>query len=250
MSSAAANVPVIILSGGYGIYLDDSGVRKSKGNVELLGRPMIYYVILSYLQSGFREFYITGSYQLSETENLLKKSFPNGFEYKGESFSITFRDSGLDTRTGDRLKGIFRELKLCEYFAVTYSDTISTLKLSESLRVHIDSQKMGTLTGTRLPTRFRILGTRPGESLVRGFAEKPINKGDYINGGFYFFRKEIMDLGIWGAKDHVVLETDLLDLLVARAELSAFVYEGDWHHLDCERDLRQMEKIAKTFGNI
>ena len=244
MNVNPADVPVIILAGGYGIYIDDSGVRKSKGNVVVSGQPIIYYVILSYLKKGFRTFYITGSYQLDETKKLLQKSFGAEPTYNKIKFNITFKDSGMDALTGDRVKSIFAEIQSCEHFAVTYSDTVSSHDLLESLQFHIDSKKMGTLTGTRLPTRFRILGTRPGETVVRGFSERPINKGDYINGGFYFFSADVRGLSVWASKNKLTLEVDVLDNLVELSELSAYVFEGDWHHIDCERDIAQLQRIV------
>lgn len=244
MDNNFSQIPVLILSGGYGIYIDDSGVRKAKANVQISGKPLIYYVILSYLQYGFRNFLVSGSYQLQETESLLKKCFFDS-KYKGEHFNLEFSDSGLDSKTGDRLLKASEFLKTSSHFALTYSDTVSLLDLALNFKSHVNGNFEGSLTAVRLPTRFRIVGMRPGENLVRGFADKPLFKGDYINGGFYFFNSSILRSDIWKSKDNVVLETDLLDSLVQKKQLNCITYEGPWNYLDCERDLSGLIDACK-----
>lgn len=244
MSQNNLDVPVVILSGGYGIYIDASGVRKAKANILIHQKPLIYYVLLSYLRHGFRKFVVSGSYQLSETESLLKNTFKNGLKYKNDSFVLTIIDSGKDTKTGSRVKRALETHKSSKNFAVTYSDSISLQNLNEELEFHVKGNLSGTLTGTRLPTRFRILGTRPGENVIRGFSERPLFKGDYINGGYYFFKTSTLSDKNLFNQESVTLETDVLDALVKESQLTTFIYEGGWHHVDCERDLTSVSALC------
>lgn len=249
MKNINSKIPIVILAGGYGIHLDSSGIRKSKANVIIHNKPLIYYVLLSYLQHGFRNFVITGSYQLNETQQLLKEAFENKLSFENEPFEMKFVDSGADAKTGTRIKKVLSHIKDSEHFGVTYSDSISLQNLSEEIKYHITKNNIGTITGVRLPTRFRVLGTRPGETLVRGFAEKPLFKGDYINGGFYFFKTSLLKESIWDSSQELVLETDILDFLVKSNYLDCYFFEGEWAYLDCERDLKKLEPCCVSVEN-
>ena len=240
-----AHIPVVILSGGRGIYIDDSGKRISKSNVFVQGAPLISYVILSYLTHGFRNFIISGSYQLEETKKHLQKTFTEGFFFKNKKFSIEFVDSGYEAKTGDRILAVTEHLKGSTTFAVTYSDSVSLHNIAEELEDHLKSGMLCTLLGVRLPTRFRILGVRPGEKQIRGFSEKPFFRGDYINGGFYFFQSSFLQDPVWQSRSSLLLEEEILDSLVARESIQNHFHEGEWHYLDCERDLAKLNAYCE-----
>lgn len=244
METKNSETPIIILSGGYGIYIDESGVRQAKANILIQGKPLIYFVILSYLQHGFRDFYVSGSYQIEITEKLLKTAFNSDFTYKNQKFSLKFFDTGLHTKTGNRVSKVFEHLPNSEHIGVTYSDTLSLQNLTDQFVHHVNSSLICTVTGARLPTRFRLLGIRPGENIVRGIADKPLFKGDYINGGFYFLKSEFKKDSIWSHHEPFALEYHVLDKLTGASQLMAFLHEGDWQHLDSERDLLSLEKIS------
>ena len=251
MDTKISETPIIILSGGYGIFIDEFGERKAKANILIHGKPLIYFVILSYLKHGFRDFYISGSYQLEATEKLLQKAFDSKFTFKNQNFSLKFFDTGLHTKTGNRISRMFEHLPDSENFGVTYSDTLSLQNLDEEFKYHIDSNLTCTITGARLPTRFRLLGIRPGENIVRGIADRPLFKGDYIAGGFYFFKSDIMKDTVWNQETSIALEYQVLDKLTATSQLIMYTYEGDWQYLDCERDLHKIATICekiKTSG--
>lgn len=246
-----SEIPVVILAGGKGLFIDDSGQRVAKGNVLVNNRPLIYYVIKSYVNHGFQEFIINGSYQLDKTFQFLKELIRleavSEDLYSGDvgvnRITIRFINTGVSASTGSRLRAIRSLLDKREIFSVTYSDTISDIDLSEALKFYIESNQTATLAAVRLPTRFRILGIRSGEDQIRGFG-KAFLRGHFINGGFYFFNKGIWSEKYLGNKIADVLETSVLDALVENADISAFQFEGDWQHMDCERDIEQMSLIA------
>lgn len=245
-------VPVVILAGGNGIFIDDSGVRKSKGEVRINEMSLIGHVIKMYLKCRFSEFIISGGYRLKEQIAAIKEAFDITKTdanmlvgiYKGHNFSIEFLDSGLQSPTGDRLLAVKSKLEESKIFAVTYSDSISTLNLEQVLQWHCKNQKIATSVAVRLPTRFRILGVRSGESLVRGFADKAFMNTHLINGGFYFFNNEIWSY-FQDRNSPIVLETHILEALVSSKELESLTYSGAWQCLDSERDLKVLKLIAE-----
>lgn len=249
MSHENANIPVVILSGGQGIFIDNSGKRISKGNVLVGGKPLISYVIMSYLIYGFRKFIISGSYQLEESQNLISSTFENEFYYKNEEFSIEYVDSGADAKTGNRILAVEDKLKESTIFGVTYSDSVSLHDIGEQLKDHIANGLQCTFLGVRLPTRFRVLGIRPGEKKIRGFSDRPFFRGDYINGGFYFFKSDVLKNPIWKSRPNIALEDIVLDNLAASESLQCFFHEGEWHYLDCERDLMKLHQYCEMIKN-
>lgn len=254
MSNHTSEIPVLILAGGQGIYIDDSGQRTAKGNVKIGTHSLLFFVIKSYLKSGFQNFIISGSYQLAQTVqiltqelNLQKTDEHNFFKGKLNEFNFSLRllDSGQSSATGERILHAQAYLKKYPVFAVTYSDTISDMNLKEVLDFHFEHKKVATLTAARLPTRFRILGLRQGESEVRGFG-KAFLHGHYVNGGFYFFNENIWSQDYLTGQNVKILETEVLDRLTEKKQLNAFLYDHEWQHLDSERDIRLIKKICDS----
>lgn len=249
-----SKIPVVILSGGRGIFIDDSGERKSKGEVQISGSALITHVISMYLKSGFRRFIISGGYHLDQQRKALcdffhlkdlgnEKMMEGSFH--GEKIHIQSVDTGYETSTGERLKKVQKYLEGDKDFALTYSDTLSKLNLQEVYLWHQKSQHMCTLVSVRLPTRFRILGVRSGESLVRGFADKAFMPTHLINGGFYFFSEKIWP-SLSSLPSPLILEQHLLEFLAQKGELNSFPYSGAWQSLDSERDMAQLSHIVQS----
>lgn len=251
------STPVVILCGGRGIYIDDSGLRRSKALIEVAGAPLVIHVIRRYISSGYRKFILAAGYQIQELKQTLETCYQaqplsSAGVYKvtlyGAACEVTVVDTGIESTTGDRIKKIEPLLGDAPLFCVTYSDTLTTVDLAGIQDAHEKHGAVATLLATKVPTRFRILGMRPGDSHVRGFAAKPVIQNDQINGGFYVFNRAIFVKDYLGAMSPIILEEIVLESLAARGELIAIPCEGSWHFLDSERDLKTLEQIAKVNG--
>ena len=75
---------------------------------------------------------------------------------------------------------------------------------------------------------------------VTGFVEKPLGDGGFINGGFFVLRQECIEL-IKG--DRTSWESDVLEELVRRDEVRAFLHEGFWQPMDTIRDKNRLESL-------
>jgi glucose-1-phosphate cytidylyltransferase len=248
--------PVVILCGGKGIYVDESGRRRSKALVEVNGEPMVAHVMRAYLAAGFRSFVLAAGYQGEQLAITLSSRYGAGragdaqpfeVELRGRACEVRVVDTGLDSMTGERINRVRPYLAGADTFAVTYSDTISTVDLAKLGAAHERHGRAATILGVRAPTRFRILGLRPGDPQVRGFAAKPVIQNDFVNGGFYLIDRAVLEEQLLPEREGVVLEETMLEALAAAGELVAYPFEGDWHYLDCERDLRRLEEIAAAY---
>lgn len=239
------DIPVVVLCGGRGVYVDGSGVRRVKPLVEIAGEPLVVHLLRHYADHGFGRFILSAGYQRAELAAALARlpgatAGAGGAEIEARLADLPCRievvDSGEAASTGDRIRACEGRLGAAPIFAATYSDSLSTVDLGAMAAAHLAHGKIATLLAARVPTRFRILGMRPGETIVRGFATKPVIRNDFINGGFYFFRREVLGPDLLGAGRGIVLEETVLDALAARGELIAFPFEGPWRFYDAERD--------------
>jgi glucose-1-phosphate cytidylyltransferase len=203
-----------------------------------------------YVQHGMRRFILACGHGLDEYAALLGRLG----SWRGQEVSLgaaslagsaAIVDTGLTTMTGDRLRRVRPWIEAAPWFWVTYSDTLSSVDLQALARFHLDHGKIATCLAARLPTRFRILGIRRGESEVRGFAARPVIQADFINGGFYAFRQEIFAEPYLGSPANEVLEERVLETLARNGELMAFAHDGPWQHFDTERDLRLMAELVE-----
>ena len=62
---------------------------------------------------------------------------------------------------------------------------------------------------------------------------------DYINGGFFVFKKEFFDI----LGDNDVLEKEPLENLAKKKQLAAYKYGGFWQCMDTFKDNQQLNDL-------
>ena len=102
---------------------------------------------------------------------------------------------------------------------------------------------MATVTAVLQPGRFGVLD-REGDS-VRGFTEKPIPSGGWINGGFFVLSPKVIE---YISSDACSWEQDVMSQLAIEGELRAFEHTGFWQPMDTLREKNLLEKLW-TLGN-
>jgi glucose-1-phosphate cytidylyltransferase len=237
-------VPVIILCGGKGIYVDASGQRRNKALVVVAGLPMVAHVMLLYAKHGFRRFLLSAGVQGTEFLEVLDgirgRVFPGDLLYE-------IRQTGEHATTWPRVTAWEPQLADVPVFAICYCDSLADIDLTTALQAHLEHGKLLSLAAVFQPTRFRLIGLRPPDPTVRGFAEKPILRSDRINGGFYFAKPGLFD---WGRKiaqsqaTPVSLEGAVLESLVEARQVTSFVVDGEFRFLDGERDIDALARLA------
>lgn len=250
MNFDVSQIPVVILAGGKGIYIDETGVRKAKGEVRILGESLLNHVIQIYLNAGFKKFIISGDYRISnqldqlKTEFSLNKIKDNLFSAKHSSidFQLQYVEEHSSIQTAERIFKLKNIIGEESRFCLTYSDTISTINILQMFAWHLKNKKAVTLLATKLPTRFRVLGIRSSESQVRGFADKAFMPTYSINGGFYFIESQIWSY--FNSKSSV-FEKDVLESLMEKNQLESFSFSGLWQYIDSERDLPNIESVVQ-----
>lgn len=244
-----ANTPVFILCGGLGTRLKEETEFKPKPMVPIGNHPVLWHIMHLYRRHGFRKFILcTGfksevikAYFLNyasmnsdftvdlKTNNLTVHSIDHD-----EDWEVTVAYTGEETMTGGRVAiAAERYLGNAEHAAVTYGDGLCNVNLKKEFEFHLSHGKIGTVLGVNPPSRFGEI-CLDGD-MVKEFAEKPEFKENWINGGFFFFRKEFFQRYL--TKDEsCVLEKAPLVKLADDGNLNMYKHRGFWACMDTQRD--------------
>ncbi len=250
-----AETPVFILCGGLGTRLKEETEFRPKPMVPIGKHPILWHIMHSYRKHGFRKFILcTGfksevikSYFLNYssmhsdfTVDLKTNSLSVHSIDHEEDWEVTVAYTGEETMTGGRIAlAAEKFLGSAEHAAVTYGDGLTDAPLKEEFMFHVGHGKIGTVLGVNPPSRF-------GEILLDGdkvlkFEEKPEFKEKWINGGYFFFRKEFFSKYL-EKKTSCILERTPLVRLADDHQLNMFRHRGFWACMDTQRDRDQLNK--------
>jgi len=247
---------VVILAGGFGTRLSELTGNVPKPMIEIGGKPMLWHIMNIYAHYGIDEFIIALGYKAES----IKKYFLNLFAFmndvtldlaSGQTFihegkqpkwRIHLVDTGLQTQTGGRLKRLADWIGK-ETFMMTYGDGVADIDIAALLRFHREQKKIATVTAISPAARFGRLTIE--DALVTEFAEKNPSKESQINGGFFVFEPEALDLI---AGDETVLERGPMEALSQNRQLAAFPHRGFWQSMDTLKDHTFLESLWQS-GN-
>ena len=245
---------VIILAGGYGTRLSEYTSNIPKPMVPIGGIPMIEHIMNHYSFYGFTEFIICLGYK----QNIIKDYFVNYnyssndihidlasneiqiFDKKRKDWKISLIDTGLDTKTGGRLKRV-KHLLGKDTFLMTYGDGLSNINLLKKIDFHKSHNKSLTISAVRPQARFGELQISDG--LIKSFKEKPQLKQGRINGGFFVVEPRFINY-IDGDQD--MLETKPMQRAIKNNDLAAYETDAFWRCVDSKRDLEYVQNLWET----
>ena len=95
------------------------------------------------------------------------------------------------------------------------------------------------MLGVNPPSRFGEL--KLDRDQVIDFAEKPEFADSWINGGYFFFRRDI--LNYLSTEERCVLEREPLMKLARDRELTIRKHRGFWYAMDTQRDREHLNKL-------
>jgi glucose-1-phosphate cytidylyltransferase len=251
------DTPVIILCGGEGTRIADvSREAVPKPLVRIGDKPILWHIMKIYSHFGYNHFILALGHLSWEIKNyfLNHRLMDCDFEleiHEGEArvkvlsnsesndWRITFVETGAKSQTGRRIAFCDKYVQ-ASHFMATYGDGVANIDLGALGRFALEKDRVGTVTAVTPSSRFGDIQLDQ-DSIVSGFAEKQDAGGGIINGGFFVFKREFMDI----AKNHgdVMLEREPMDELVARGELAAFRHTGFWEPMDTMREYRQLNGL-------
>jgi glucose-1-phosphate cytidylyltransferase len=249
------SIPAVILAGGQGTRIREETEFKPKPLVEIGGRPILWHVMKHLSSFGINRFIICVGYkgdlvrdyflnyrarnndftvQLGSHEDLTFHS-----DHQESDWSVTVAETGALTNTGGRVQKIEKYIK-GEDFLCTYGDGLSDVDIKELSNFQKKNNKIATVTAVKPLNRFGIMDL-DSSGAVTSFKEKP-KSNDWINGGFFIFKPEIMN---YLAPD-IVLENEPLQKLASEHELAAFQHEGFWQPMDTFRESKILNELWES----
>lgn len=244
----------MILAGGLGSRLSEETSVRPKPMVEIGGQPILWHIMKIYSSFGINDFVICLGYKgylikeyfshyLLHTSDVtidLKNNQIDFHASRSEPWRVTLVDTGAETETGGRIKRALPYVRNDEAFCLTYGDGVADVDIAKLIAFHRSHGKLATVTGIRPPGRFGSLQLE--DTVVRGFTEKPLGDGGWINGGFFVLNPKIAELI---AGDSTIWERQPLEGLAASGELRVFRHEGFWQSMDTLRERNMLEGLWK-----
>ena len=197
----------VILAGGMGTRISEESHLRPKPMIEIGGRPILWHILKMYSSHGIHDFVICCGYK----GYMIKEYFANYFLHNSdvtldvqrnamevhqrfaEPWRVTLVDTGEQTMTGGRLRRVAQHLQADEDFCFTYGDGVSDVDLGAVIRFHRAHGAAATLTAVTPAARFGVLDITE-DDVVRSFAEKPVDSGGLVNGGFFVLKPSVLGL--------------------------------------------------------
>ncbi|MBI1335777.1 MAG: glucose-1-phosphate cytidylyltransferase [Phycisphaera sp.] len=250
-----SDTPVFILCGGLGTRLKEETEFRPKPMVPVGNHPILWHIMRSYAQHGFRKFVLCLGFKAEVVKSyfLNYASMNSDFTVElatnnttvhsidhAEDWTVTLADTGEATMTGGRVaRAAQRYLGNAQHFAVTYGDGLTDADLASELNFHVEHNRIGTVLGVNPPSRFGELKT--DNALVTEFDEKPEFEDAWINGGYFFFKRDF--LKYLSTDESCILERSPLVNLARDKQLSIYKHPGFWHCMDTQRDRDNLQKL-------
>jgi glucose-1-phosphate cytidylyltransferase len=248
---------VVIFCGGYGVRMGEETRRIPKPMIDIGGKPILWHIMRYYSMWGHDEFILCLGYKgevvkqffLSYNGALLN-DFVLDRDASGarlellsrdlDKWRITFVDTGLNSTIAQRLKAVEPHLGDDEAFLATYGDGLTDAPLARVIDSFHESQKIATFLSVRPPFNAHIVSTDPDGRVVG--VEDMSRSAIRINGGFFVFKREIMDVIEPG--DELAEET--FERLIAMGELVAYPHEGFFGPMDTIKDRQRLESLHES----
>lgn len=249
---------VVILAGGYGTRISEDSHLKPKPMIEIGGMPILWHIMKHYSHFGYNDFIICCGYK----GYVIKEYFSNYFLHRSdvtfdfrcsgtmsihsnvsEPWKVTLIDTGLETKTGGRIKRI-EEYVDGNNFMLTYGDGVSDVDLNVLMENHLsDSARVATITTIQPGGRFGVIEMDNNSHRILVFKEKNKEDGGWINGGFMVLSTKIFD---YIENDYTDFERTPLEKLAQEGKLGAHKHHGFWQCMDALRDRMLLEEMIET----
>jgi glucose-1-phosphate cytidylyltransferase len=252
-------VKVVIFCGGFGVRMGEETQRIPKPMARIGNRPILWHIMRYYADWGHKDFILCLGYKgdaIKEYFLTHNEALTSNFVLEGpgndariellnrgdNDWRITFVDTGLRLTIGERLKAVEPFIGDDEVFLATYGDGLTDLPLPEMIDAFHERRRVAMFLSVR-PQFNAHLVSAGADGTVTEIAH--LGASDVrINGGFFVFKREILDWIQPG--DELVEET--FARLIPRGEVIAYPYEGFFRPMDTIKDRQDLEALHES-GN-
>jgi len=248
-------VKVVLFCGGQGLRIRDAEPTIPKPMVAIGNRPVLWHIMRYYAHYGHKDFILCLGYNAAAIKEFFleyNEALANDFVLSGDGgvellrsdiadWRITFLETGIQSSVGERLRAARPYLEDEEAFLASYGDTLTDAPLPDVVEtLHAGGKTAGFLCVRPTSYTFHLVTLTDG-NLVDGI-EAVTNSAIRINGGYFFFRREIFDY--IGENEDLIEEP--FARLIERRELVAYPYDGFWAPLDTLKDKHNLEALHES----
>jgi glucose-1-phosphate cytidylyltransferase len=246
-------VKVVLFCGGMGVRMGEETQQIPKPMIAVGGQPILWHIMKWYASWGHDDFVLCLGYKgevikeyfLNYNEalsnDIILSNGGRDVELLGtdiSSWRITLVDTGRHTTIGERLAAVGPYLVDDEYFLATYGDGLTDAPLHDMVERLRSSGKTGLFLAVKPMFNAHVVKA-DDDGVVR--AVEDIQQADVrINGGFFVFRREILEYINPG--DELVEQP--FRRLIEGGELIAYRYDGFWEPMDTIKDKQRLDALA------
>jgi len=248
-------VKVVLFCGGLGVRMGDETQRIPKPMINVGNRPILWHIMKYYAAWGHTDFVLCLGYKAESIKEFFlsyHEALSNDFvlanggrdlELLGSDISdwrITFVDTGTNATIGERLLAIAPHLGDDDYFLATYGDDLTDAPLDDMIDRLTSSGKTGLFLSVRPMFNAHVVDVGEDGS-VHSITD--IQRANvWINGGFFVFRREMLDYIHAGEE----LVEEPFHRLIENGELIGYRYEGFWGPMDTIKDQQRLDALAEN----
>jgi glucose-1-phosphate cytidylyltransferase len=247
---------VVLFCGGLGLRMREASPRIPKPMVPIGNRPILWHIMKYYAHFGHKDFVICLGHKADVIKDYFltyNEAIANDFvlseggkniELLGsdmQEWRITFANTGLRAKVGERLLAVRQHLEGEDYFLATYGDAVTNAPLPDMISALIESGKAASFLCVRPKSYSFHTVAMNGDGLVTGI-ESVTDSGLWINGGFFVLRNDIFDSMHAGEE----LVEEPFRRLIDRGDLLAYRYDGFWEPMDTLKDRDKLETMVES----
>jgi NDP-sugar pyrophosphorylase family protein len=221
----------VLLAGGSGSRLYPLTNDRPKPMVNLLGKPILQWVIEWLKSNGVTNLVIGVAY----CKESVMDHFKDGTDF---GVKISYSVHSVEGETGEGFRLAISRYVADDLFVALNGDEITNFRLDGLIRYHLKNDPVATIAVAHPRCPFGVISAN-GDGLVDSFLEKPLLDSLFTSIGIYLFSRRILDY--LPKRDSV--ERATFPLLAKRGLLRAYPIDGTWLTINTMKDLES----AKVF---
>lgn len=246
---------VVIFCGGFGVRMGGATESTPKPMIPIGSHPILWHIMKYYAMWGHTDFILCLGYKAEVIKNYFlsyNEAIANDFVLSEggqrivlvnrdiEDWTITFVDTGLYATIAERLKAVSRFLSDETVFLATYGDGLTDAPLSTMID-HFEERRCTAMFLSVRPT-FNVHVVHADDDGVVRLIENIRDVDVRINGGYFIFRHEILDLIESGDE---LVEQPFRQLIEAE-QLLAYPHDGFWAPMDTLKDKQYLDGLVAS----
>jgi len=248
---------VVIFCGGRGTRLSEKTKNTPKPLVEVGQYPILWHIMKILSHYGHKRFILNLGYK----GDLIKQWFLN-YRFNGsfeldlenpvlpdhpEDWKILFKNTGLESGTGFRLKQVENDIK-SDQFILLYGDCIADVDINNLIDYHKMMVKkhgiLATVTAFQPNSKYGLIN-HTEDGIVTAFMEKPKIR-EWISVGFMVCEKDVFKY--LSDEPSSMFEQGALHELAKEKKLALYKHKGVFHPMDTYKDYVELNSLWKS-GN-